>query len=218
MAVPTSLGSVKTAELARMSGALSEMELVVPRSFRIMALAFVLSPRTVKVPLSTCAPEVIVPVVLITVESVISEAPLIVPAEITELVKVLFERVSVAARVTTTPSLGNVAVELTPVPPLLVDRRPDTAELDARFTLPKVGPLVVATKTWSVLPGPVVEIALLPLPTKIPLRVKVLAPVPPLATLSVPEVIVAAESAGISDADNWVAAVTRPLALTVTFV
>ena len=187
-------------------------------SFKIIALAFVLSPRTVKEPLSTCAPEVMVPVVLITVESVISEAPLIVPVETTELVKVLFDRVSVAAWVTTTPELGNVAVELTPVPPLLVGSRPDTAEIDARFTLPKVGPVAVATKTWSVAPAAVVDIAPLPLPTSTPLRVKVLTPVPPLATLSVPEVMVAADSAGMSDADNWVAVVTRPLASTVTFV
>ena len=126
---------------------MSEIEFVVPLSFKIMALAFVLSPRTVNVPLSTCAPDVIVPVVLITVESVISEAPLIVPAEITEFVRVLFERVSVAVWVTTTPELGKVAVELTPVPPLLVGNRPETAELDPKLTLPKLGPLRVAIKT-----------------------------------------------------------------------
>ena len=60
------------------------------------------------------------PVVLIVVEPLMLDAPLIVAA-----VNVLLVRVSVASRVTTTPEVGKVAVELTPVPPLAAASVPE---------------------------------------------------------------------------------------------
>ena len=57
---------------------------------------------------------------MIVVEPPILDAPLIVAA-----VKVLLVSVSVAASVTTTPVVGKVAVEFTPVPPLAFARVPE---------------------------------------------------------------------------------------------
>ena len=78
----------------------------------------------------------IAPVVLMIVEPVITEAPLMVPVVIAALVRVLFERVSVARRVAITPDDGKVAVELIPVPPFDLPSRPATAEDEARLRLP----------------------------------------------------------------------------------
>ena len=89
----------------------------------------------------------IAPVVLIVVEPVISEAPLMVPVVIAALVKVLFDRVSAASRMTIKPLAGKVAVELMPVPPFVLSSRPLTAEGDARFRLPNSGPAAPTVNT-----------------------------------------------------------------------
>ena len=80
-----------------------------------MRLAAVPLPCSVTLPCATFAPEVIVPVVAMMVEPPIVEDPLIVAA-----VSVLLVRVDAPASVTITPDVGNVAVELTPVPPLVL--------------------------------------------------------------------------------------------------
>ena len=114
-----------------MSGALNDTELVLPLSFNISLLAAVPLPLIVTLPEMVDAPDVMVPVVLISVEPAIVEFPLIVA-----VVMVLLIRVSVASRVTTVPDAGNVAVELTPVPPFAVGNTPLTAALCARLTDP----------------------------------------------------------------------------------
>ena len=68
--------------------------------------------------------EVMLPVVFIDVVPVIT-ALVMVPDVITGLVRLLFSRVSDAPSVTTIPEAGNVAVELTPVPPKVVASAPD---------------------------------------------------------------------------------------------
>ena len=60
-------------------------------------------------------PELTEPAVSIVVNPPIVEDPLIVAA-----VSVLLVRVDAPASVTITPDVGNVAVELTPVPPLVL--------------------------------------------------------------------------------------------------
>ena len=55
------------------------------------------------------------------------------------LMMVLLVRVSVAVRVTTTPDVGNTAVELTPVPPSPVGKIPVTAADCDKSTAPKLG-------------------------------------------------------------------------------
>ena len=116
---------------ASVSGALNETKLVLPLSFKTSLLEIVPLPWTVTFPETVAAPEVMVPVVLISVEPPIVEFPFIVAVVIVLLVKF-----SVASRVTTTPELGKVAVELTPVPPFAVGSTPLTAALCARFTAP----------------------------------------------------------------------------------
>ena len=69
-----------------------------------------------------------VPVLLIVVDPAINAAPFIVPPVISGLVKVLLVKVSDADCVTMTPDVGNVALELTPVPPLAPPSNPVTAE------------------------------------------------------------------------------------------
>ena len=76
-------------------------------------------------PEAAMLPELIEPVMFTDVEPMITDAPLIVPDVINGLLNVLLVRVSVAVSVTTTPVVGNVAVELTPVPPLAVAKVPD---------------------------------------------------------------------------------------------
>jgi hypothetical protein len=116
------------------------------------------------------APVAAVPVVLIVVEPLIFDAPLIVAA-----LKVLLVRVSVAASVTTTPVVGKVAVEFTPVPPLAADRVPDvmmaalsggisaankdvpdvTRPLTSYVTFVEVPAIATAASVAAVDPGPV---------------------------------------------------------------
>ena len=113
-------GNSKVRDDPKVSGAFSATELVEPLSLSISLLAVVLLPRIVTLPATVWAPELTVPVVLIAVEPLILDAPLIVAA-----VKVLLVRVSVESRVTTTPEVGKVAVEFTPVPPVAVARVPE---------------------------------------------------------------------------------------------
>ena len=82
---------------------------------------------------------VIDPCVLMTVEPVINEALFIVPAVMIGLVNVLFVRVAVPTSVSTSPELGNVAVDDMPIPPLIDCRIPLTALAFARFKDPKYG-------------------------------------------------------------------------------
>ena len=77
------------------------------------------------------------PCVLIIVEPVINEALFIVAEVIIGLVNDLFVRVAVPTSVSTSPELGNVAVDEIPIPPLLVCRIPLTALAFARFKDPK---------------------------------------------------------------------------------
>ena len=113
-------GNSKVIDDAKVSGAFSATELVEPLSLSTSLFAVVLLPRIVMLPATVWAPELTVPVVLIVVEPLIFDAPLIVAA-----VKVLLVRVSVESRVTTTPEVGKVAVEFTPVPPLAAARVPE---------------------------------------------------------------------------------------------
>ena len=85
------------------------------------------------------------PDVLMLVAPVITEAPSIVPVVISALVKVLLARVSAASRVTMTPLVGKVAVELMPVPPLVLGNKPATAEGELKFRLPNCGLLPAPT-------------------------------------------------------------------------
>ena len=82
----------------------------------------------------------IAPVVVIVVDPVITEAPSIVPVVISALVKVLFASVSAASRVTMTPLVGKVAVEVMPVPPLVFGNKPATADVEERLRLLNCGP------------------------------------------------------------------------------
>ena len=54
-------------------------------------------------------------------------------------ISVLLVKVAGAASVTTTPLTGNTALELTPIPPLLVGKTPVTASDWERSTAPKTG-------------------------------------------------------------------------------
>ena len=117
---PLLLGSSQVSDDAKVSGAFRATELAEPLSLSTSLLAVVLLPRMVTLPVTVWALEFTVPVVSIVVEPPILDAPLIVAA-----VKVLLVSVSVAASVTTTPELGKVAVEFTPVPPLAAARVPE---------------------------------------------------------------------------------------------
>ena len=112
-------GNSKVIDDANVSGAFRATELAEPLSLSTSLLAVVLLPIMVTLPATVWAPEFTVPVVLIVVEPPILDAPLIVAA-----VKVLLVSVSVAPSVTTTPEVGKVAVEFTPVPPLAAARVP----------------------------------------------------------------------------------------------
>ena len=85
---------------------------------------------------------------------------------------------------------------------------------------PKVGapPPLGTDSTWKAAPAAVVFIVPEPLPRTTPLLVRVVTPVPPTLTPSVPEVIVAADKSGISAAVKLPPRVTRPLASTATLV
>ena len=117
---PLLLGSSQVSDDAKVSGAFRATELAEPLSLSTSLLAVVLLPRMVTLPVTVWALEFTVPVVSIVVEPPILDAPLIVAA-----VKVLLVSVSVAASVTTTPEVGKVAVEFTPVPPLAAARVPE---------------------------------------------------------------------------------------------
>jgi len=117
---PLPPGNSKVRDDPKVSGAFSATELAEPLSLSTSLFAVVLLPRMVTLPTTVWAPEFTVPVVLIVVEPPILDAPLIVVA-----VKVLLVSVSVAASVTTTPVVGKVAVEFTPVPPLATAKVPE---------------------------------------------------------------------------------------------
>jgi hypothetical protein len=71
-------------------------------------------------------------------------------------VNVLLVSVLLAVVVSIVPDVGNVAVELTPVPPLVVGSSPLTEPLVPRGRAPQVGAeLVVATSVWPVVPAAV---------------------------------------------------------------
>ena len=96
-------------------------------------------PLIVTFPSTVVAPDLTVPVVLMTVAPAITEAPLIVLAVINAPSRVLLVKVSVALRVTTVPVVGKVAFELIPVPPEVVGKRPVTAVGWARLIALKYG-------------------------------------------------------------------------------
>ena len=79
-----------------------------------------------------------------------SEAPVRVPLFMTGLLRVLLLRVSVAVCVTIVPDAGNIAEDLTPVPPFAGPKTPVTAADWSRLSAPKVGvpPLLGTAKTW----------------------------------------------------------------------
>ena len=109
-------GSVQTTEPAKFVGALKASELTAPLSFKTNLFALIPSPRMLTSPLTTCAPEVITPEVVIVVDPSIT-ALLKVPPLMAGVVSVLLLKVSVAFWVTITPEVGNVAALLIPVPP-----------------------------------------------------------------------------------------------------
>ena len=76
-----------------MFGALNAKEFE-PLSLNISLFATLLVLLIVMAPLTDCAPELIVPVVLIIVDPSISEEPLIVPVVRVALVSVLLDKVS----------------------------------------------------------------------------------------------------------------------------
>jgi hypothetical protein len=124
-AEPLVLGNSQVRDDARVSGAFRATELVEPVSLSTSLFAVVPLPRIVTLPweltlTAVSAPVAAVPVVLIVVEPLISDAPLITAPD-----KVLLVNVSVASRVTTMPEVGKVAVEFTPVPPLAAARVPE---------------------------------------------------------------------------------------------
>ena len=84
-------------------------------------------------------PELIVPVVFMTVLPVMSELLPMVPELISGMSKVLLLSVSTASRVAIVPAVGNVAFEFIPVPPDLVGSTPVTAVAWAKLIAPKVG-------------------------------------------------------------------------------
>ena len=150
-------------------------------------------PLTVKPPVVEIAPAAIVPVVFTEVVPVISEAPLMVPEVMTGLVNVLLLKVSVVLR----PTNVSVAVGKVKVPVLTIEL------INGAVKVLLANVSVAASVTTTPVLGNVAE---------------ELTPVPPLAVARVPDVMIAAERAGISDAAKEAPAVTRPLASTVTFV
>ena len=96
-------------------------------------------------------------VVSIVVAPLIKDVPDIVPSLITGAVKVLLLKVWLAVSVTTTPEVGNVAVELTPVPPRLVGKMPVTDSVWLRSIALKYGvpPSAGTVKLWKRLPAAV---------------------------------------------------------------
>ena len=93
----------------------------------------------VTLPATVEEPELIVPVVFITVLPVISELLPMVPELISGISKVLLLSVSTASRVAMVPAVGKVALELIPVPPALAGSSPVTAVACAKLMAPKVG-------------------------------------------------------------------------------
>ena len=77
---PLVLGSSQVRDEARVSGAFSATELVEPLSLSTSLFAVVPVPRIVTLPATVWAPEFTVPVVLIIVEPLMLDAPLIVVA------------------------------------------------------------------------------------------------------------------------------------------
>ena len=132
-------GSVQVNEPERVSGALSEMELVTPLSFNTSLFAIVPFPWIVTLPDIVVAPALIVPRVSITVAPVMRDTPLMVPVVITGIESNLLVRVAVPASVTITPVLGNVAFEVMPVPPRAVGSIPVTAVGWPRSTAENAG-------------------------------------------------------------------------------
>ena len=160
--------------------------------FRVSRLDAAPVPLTIRPPVVDIAPDAIVPVVFIDVVPVISEAPLIVPEVITGVVNVLLVKVSVVVR----PTRVSVAVGKVNVPVLMIEL------INGAVRVLFVNVSVAASVTTTPALGNVAE---------------ELTPVPPYAAARVPDVMIAADRAGISDADKEAPAVTRPLASTVTF-
>ena len=104
---PSAPGRVQFAEVESVSGALNDSENVAELSLKISRLAVVpLELFTCTLPFDVTPPEVMLPVVFMTVEPVINEALAIVPLLISGDVKVLLVNVSVAARVAMMPDVG----------------------------------------------------------------------------------------------------------------
>ena len=163
---------------------------------------------------------VAVPRVSIMLLPVMIDVPLMVPLLITEELIVLVVSVCCPMSVIMTPDVGNVAVEFTPVPPRDVDSVPATAAACERLTAPNDGvpPAAGTTKLWYGAPAAVDNKLLDPLPTMTPLLVKLAAPVPPLATGKIPEVIAEVGSPGMSETLRLVPQTARPLLSTLSLV
>ena len=153
---PSPSGSTQVTEaLLILSGALNASDFEVPASLNTNLLAVAPVVRIVISPVMVAGPAARVPVVSITVESVMREEPPIVPALMMGLVRVLFNRVWLASAVNTVPWVGKVAVDATPIPPRPVGKMPVTAADSDKSTAPKTGePLFDGTvNTWNLVPA-----------------------------------------------------------------
>ena len=103
---------------------MSDIALIAFLSVKINLLAAPLLALIVTSPVTVVVPDFILPVVSIDVEPVMSAAPATVPPLSRGDSIVLLRNVSASSRVTTTPAVGKVADELTPVPPNVVGRVP----------------------------------------------------------------------------------------------
>ena len=217
--VPSPFGKVQVTELVTEAGALKATKPVDPPSLNTRLFGTFPKGWTVRLPIIDVLPAVIVPVVSIEVAPVISEAPFIVPEAIKGLFSVLLLSVALSNSVTTVPVAGNIAFELTPVPPTAVPSTPVTAADCDRSSALKYGavPSWGTVKLWNGRPAAVATNAPALLPRMTPLAVKLVAPVPPTPTPMVPVLILVAGRFGISAAVNKVPVEIRPLLSTVTF-
>ena len=170
-------------------------------------------------PAIVVAAALMVPAVSIVALPVIKADAPMVPPLIIGLVRVLLVKVSTPARVATTPLVGKVAVDTTPVPPRPVGNIPVTEALFDRSMAPNDGmpPADGTRKISSGDPALVEKILLSLLPSKTPFAVKLLLPVPPKVTPSIPDPSLLIGSVGMSATSSVVPAFTRPFSSTVTF-
>ena len=105
----------------------------------------------VTLPASVAVLALTYPLVLMFVDPLINDAPVIVLAVTIPPLRTLLVSVAEPASVTTTPVTGKVADELIPVPPREVGNNPVTAAGCARFNAPKAGapPFAEITRVWN---------------------------------------------------------------------